>query len=103
MSQPRRTFSPEFPTKLTLAALKGDETVAELAELFELHLYRLTNFRQSAAGKIAGFFFKEEIPKLTGQSEAYSAALRAKIGQLTLGDDFLERALSKAGLLRVKR
>lgn len=102
MSQPRRTFPPEFPAKLALAAVKGDETVAELAELFELHLYRLTNFRQSAAGKIAGFFFKEEIPKLPGQSGAYSKPLRVKIVQLTPGDDLSERAHSKAGLLRVK-
>ena len=37
MRRPRRTFSPEFRAKVALAALKGDKTVAELAEQFELH------------------------------------------------------------------
>ncbi len=37
MRRPRRTFSPEFRAKVALAALKGDKTVAELAEHFELH------------------------------------------------------------------
>jgi len=37
MRRPRRTFSPEFRAKVTLAALKGDRTAVELAEQGELH------------------------------------------------------------------
>lgn len=37
MRRPRRTHSPEFKAKVALAALRGDKTLAELAEQFELH------------------------------------------------------------------
>jgi transposase-like protein len=44
MRRPRRTFSPEFRAKVALGALKGDKTVAELAEHFELHPTRSSSF-----------------------------------------------------------
>ena len=48
MRRPRRTFSPDFRAKVALAALKGDKTVAELAEQFELHSNQIIQFRQYA-------------------------------------------------------
>ena len=48
MRRPRCTFSPEFRAKVALAALKGDKTVAELAEQFELHPNQIIQFRQHA-------------------------------------------------------
>jgi transposase-like protein len=48
MRRPRRAFSPEFRAKVALAALKGDKTVAELAEQFELHPNQIIQFRQHA-------------------------------------------------------
>ena len=81
MRRPRRTFSPEFRAKVAIAALKGDKTLAELAELFD----------------------KDKAPKATGVSDGDLKDLHAKIGQLTLERDFLEGALSKVGLLSAKR
>jgi transposase len=103
MRRPRRTFSPEFRAKVALAALKGDKTVAELAEQFELHPNQIIQFRQHAVENMAGLFAKEGASKPSGPSEADLKVLHAKIGQLTLGNDFLEGALSKAGLLSAKR
>ena len=54
MRRPRRTFSPEFRAKVALAALKGDKTVAELAEQFELHPNQIIQFRQHAVENMAG-------------------------------------------------
>ena len=59
MRRPRRTFSPEFRAKVALAALKGDKTVAELAEQFELHPNQIIQFRQHAVENMAGLFAKE--------------------------------------------
>ena len=102
MRRPRRTFSPEFRAKVALAALKGDKTVAELAEQFELHPNQIIQFRQHAVDSMATVFAKEGA-KPSGPSEVDLKVLHAKIGQLTLENDFLEGALSKAGLLSAKR
>jgi transposase len=69
MRRPRRTFSPEFRAKVALAALKGDKTVAELAEQFELHPNQIIQFRQHAVENMAGLFAKEGTPKPLGPSE----------------------------------
>jgi transposase-like protein len=102
MRRPRRAFSPEFRAKVALAALKGDKTVAELAEQFELHPNQIIQFRQHAVDNMATVFAKEGA-KPSGPSEVDLKVLHAKIGQLTLENDFLEGALSKAGLLSAKR
>ena len=103
MRRPRRTFSPEFRAKVALAALRGDKTVAELAEQFELHPNQIIQFRQHALENVAGVFAKEGLFKPSGPSEADSKVLHAKISPLPLENDFLEGALSKAGLLSAKQ
>jgi transposase len=103
MRRPRRTFSPEFRAKVALAALKGDKTVAELAEQFELHPNQIIQFSPACGGEhgralCQGGRFQAFWP-VGGRFEGSTA----KIGQLTLENDFLEGALSKAGLLSAKR
>ena len=103
MRRPRLTFSLEFRAKVALAALKREKTVAELAEQFELLSKQIIQFRQHVVENVAGLFSKEGASKPSGPSEADLKVLHAKIGQLTLENDFLEGALSKAGLLSAKR
>ena len=102
MRRPRRTFSAEFRAKVAIAALKGDKTLAELSEQFELHPNQIIQFRQHALENMAELFEKDKAPKPSGISDD-DLNLHAKIGQLTLERDFLEGALSKAGLLSAKR
>jgi transposase len=98
--RPRRNHSAAFKAKVALAAIKGDKTLAELAEQFDIHPNQITQWKtqlQEGAGAVFG------------ESRAEAAApvdlkaLHAKIGELTLENDFLEGALSKAGLLNAKR
>jgi transposase-like protein len=37
MKRPRRNHAPAFKAKVALAALKGDRTLAELAQQFDVH------------------------------------------------------------------
>src|SRR5260370_2782989 len=94
----RRNHSPAFKAKVALAAIKGERTIAQLADQFDVHPNQITAWKaqlESGASDVFG----------GGGSAAPASpsvdvkALHAKIGELTLENDFLEGALSKAGLL----
>ena len=92
----RRNHSLVFKAKVALAALKGDKTIAELAEQFEVHPNQITDWKRQPQEN-AAVAFGEKPEKDKGPD------IQAKIGQLTLENDFLENALIKAGLLSAKR
>jgi transposase len=95
----RRNHSSAFKAKVALAALKGDKTISELAEQFEVHPNQITDWkRQLQENAIIAFGEKPEKDKGPDIQR-----MQAKIGQLTLENDFLETALIKAGLLSAKR
>ena len=99
--RPRRNHTPAFKAKVAIAALKGDRTLAQLAEQFDVHPNQITIWKAQLENGAADVF---------GPNGGKSAepivdvkALHAKIGELTLENDFLEGALNKAGLLSAKR
>ena len=97
--RPRRNHSPAFKAKVALAALKGDKTLAELAQQFDVHLNQITQWRSQLLENAAGAFGAAE----ASPPPVDVKALHAKIGELTLENDFLEGALTKAGLLSARR
>ena len=98
----RRTHSPAFKAKVALAALKGEKTLADLAQHYDVHPNQITAWKAQLAEGAAGVFS-------SGAADSSAApavdlkVLHAKIGELTLENDFLSGALSKAGLLSAKR
>ena len=100
--RPRRNHTPAFKAKVALAAVKGDRTVAQLAEQFDVHPNQVTSWKAQLEGGAADVFGAG-----SGSTSAQPAidvkSLHAKIGALTLENDFLEGALTKAGLLSAKR
>jgi len=96
----RRNHTPAFKAKVALAAVKGDRTLAQLAEHFDVHPNQITSWKAQLEGGAAHVFGP-------GAGTAPPAidvkSLHAKIGELTLENDFLEGALTKAGLLSAKR
>jgi transposase len=96
----RRTHSPTFKAKVALAALKGDKTLAELAQQFDVHPNQITDWKKQLQERVAEVF---ETGQTSAEPPVDVKVLHAKIGQLTLENDFLESALGKAGLLSVKR
>jgi transposase len=97
----RRTHSPGFKAKVALAAVKGDKTLSELAQQFDVHPNQITTWRSQLLDGAAGVFGQEKTE--AKEATVDLKALHAKIGELTLENDFLEGALSKAGLLGAKR
>ena len=99
--RPRRNHTPAFKAKVALAAIKGEKTLSELAQLYDVHPNQITSGRAS---------FWKGLPTCSGWRRHRPAAptvdvktLHAKIGELTLENDFLAGALTKAGMLSAKR
>ena len=98
--RPRRNHSPAFKAKVALAALKGDATLGELAKRFELHPHQISAWREQLLAGAVEVFAAGGKP---AEAPVDITALHAKIGEITLENDFLERALTKAGWLSAKR
>ena len=98
----RRNHAPAFKAKVAIAAIKGDRTIGQLADQFDVHPNQITTWKAQLEGGACDVFG-------TGGGSAPAAPtvdvkqLHAKIGELTLENDFLEGALTKAGLLSAKR
>jgi transposase len=95
--RPRRNHAPAFKAKVALAAIKGEKTLAELAQQFDVHPNRITQWKAQLLEGAAGIFGAEARSDPTAPAVDLKT-LHAKIGELTLENDFLEGALSKAGL-----
>jgi transposase len=101
IKRPRRNHSPAFKAKVALAAVKGDRTIAQLAEHFDVHPNQITIWKSQLETSASEIFGPGGGTPATPVVDVKS--LHAKIGELTLENDFLEQALTKAGWLSAKR
>jgi transposase-like protein len=100
--RPRRNHTPSFKAKVALAAIRGEMTLVQLAEYFDVHPNQITTWKAQLQEGAADVFGPGG-GNGTAQPAVDVKSLHAKIGALTLENDFLEGALSKAGLLSAKR
>ncbi len=87
--RPRRNHTPAFKAKVSLAALKGEKTLLELAQQFDMHANQITQWKTQLLEGSAGVFGGEAKPE-PAEAAVDLKALHVKIGQLTLENDFLE-------------
>ena len=95
--RPLRNHSPAFTAKVAIAAIKGEKTLIELAQDFDLHPNQIKQWRDQLLEGATGVF--GEAPKAESKPTIDVKTLHAKLGELTLDKDFLSGALGKAGLL----
>ena len=98
--RPRRNHSPAFKSKVALAAIRGEQTITELAQKFDVHPNQITQWKTQLLEQASTVFDQSAASK---EPSVDIKTLHAKIGQLTLENDFLEGALTKAGLLSAKK
>jgi len=100
--RPRRNHSADFKAKVALAAIRGEKTLIELSQQFDVHPNQIKQWTDQLLAGASGVFGGE------AKSDAAAPAvdvktLHAKIGELALENDFLAGALNKAGLLSARK
>ena len=88
MSQGRRKHNPAFKGKVALEAVKGQETVAQLAARYEVHPGQIQAWKKALTEGAAGVFGNGKEQK-TKNDGALIARLYQEIGQLKVERDFL--------------
>jgi transposase len=90
----RRRFTAEFKAKVALEAIRGHQTVAELASKHELHPTQITAWKREAIEKLAKVF-DDKGTEVQANRDAEVTKLHAKIGQLVVERDFLAKAFDR--------
>ena len=94
MKQNRRKHSPAFKARVALEALKGEETVAQIAARYEVHPNMVTKWKKALQDE-AATIFSEDHARKKKEDENLVARLYQEIGQLKVEKDFLDRALGR--------
>ena len=94
MKQGRKKHSPRFKAKVSLEALRGEETTAELASRFEVHPSQVRTWKRALL-EGAGDIFGGDHAQQRKNDEALIAQLYQQIGQLKVERDFLSGKLGR--------
>ena len=92
MSRTRRVFGKDFKARVVLEALKEKETLEVLAKKYELLPTQISSWKAEAIKNISAVFNQEK--EVVKKEEIPTEKLFARIGQLTLENDFLKKKLS---------
>ena len=90
----RRRFSAEFKAKVALEALSGEMTLTELASKYGVHPTMISTWKRQAKESIVECFTGKTMARRNDQ-EAEIKDLHAKIGQLAVENDFLQKAFAR--------
>ena len=93
MKRKRRNHSASFKAKVAVAAIRGEKTLAELSEQFDVHQNQIQDWRRKLLDQADRVF--DHGGGTAPGSEHKVKELHAKIGQLTMERDFLEQGLER--------
>ncbi|HBU9491971.1 TPA: IS3-like element ISKpn11 family transposase [Klebsiella pneumoniae] len=95
--RPRRNHSPAFKAKVALAAIRGEQTLVELSQQFDVHANQIKQWKDQLLDGATGVFGDEAKAEPAGPTVDVKT-LHAKIGELTLENDFLGRSARQSGI-----
>jgi transposase-like protein len=101
MKRPRRNHTAAFKAKVAIAALRGDKTLAELAQQYDLHPNQIVQWKAQLQERATDLFMTAGDRKATSGPSVKE--LHAKIGQLAMENDFLAGALGRIDDASAKR
>lgn len=93
MTEKRTKHSPAFKSKVALAAIREQETVAELSRRHKVHANQIYKWKRQLLENLERAFETEN--GSGGAATEREAELLQKIGELTVERDFLSRGLGR--------
>ena len=93
MKKNRKQYNPDFKARVAMEALKGEETIAELAIRFEVHPTQINKWKKELVAGVANIFGAD--PKKIKDEKGLINQLYQQIGQLKVEKDFLEKGLER--------
>ena len=96
--RPRRNHGAVFKAKVALEAIKGEQTLVELSERFQVHPNQIAEWKKQLLDRASEIFDKG---KPSGEPDVKK--LHAKIGQLAMENDFLAVALGRIDASSAKK
>jgi len=91
----RKVHKPEFKARVALEALKGEQTVSELASRFGVHPTMIHQWKKALLDGASDIFQRGRALAEPDADPARIKDLHAKIGELTVERDFLEQGLRR--------
>ncbi len=91
----RRKYSPAFKAKVALAAIKEDQTLAELAKRFEVSGAMITRWKKEFLSHASAVFDKKS---KRNKDELDTQRLYAELGKLKVENDFLKENCKRLGI-----
>ena len=99
MKRKRRTFTAETKAKIALEAMKGEKTVNEIAQLYEVHPNQVSQWKAEMLANASAAFDKGKRSNEAEQRhERREQKLLKKIGELSMDVDFLKKSCRKLGI-----
>jgi transposase-like protein len=89
----RRNHSPSFKAKVAMAAVRGDKTLVELSQQYDVHPNQITEWKKRLVSGAEELFGNGAHKSEDGERKVKE--LHAKIGELTMDRDFLSKALGR--------
>ena len=94
MKKNRKQYNPDFKARVAMEALKGEETIAELAIRFEVHPTQINKLKRELVARAANIFGADPNKKIKDEKGLINH-LYQQIGQLKVEKDFLEKGLER--------
>lgn len=103
MKSKRRRHDPEFKARVALEAMKGLRTVQQIAKEHDIHPVQVTQWKKTMEKEAFSVFegpgSQKESSKETQDKER--ECLHAKIGELTVENDFLKKKCKQLGVSKI--
>jgi transposase-like protein len=94
LKKSRKQYNPDFKARVAMEALKGEETIAELAIRFEVHPTQINKWKRELVAGAANIFGADPKKKIKDEKGLINQ-LYQQIGQLKVEKDFLEKGLER--------
>ena len=99
MKRKRRTCTADVKAKIALEAMKGEKTINEIAQLYEVHPNQVSQWKGEMLANAASAFDKgKRATDQAERSERKQEKLYKKIGELSMDVEFLKKSCRKLGV-----